>query len=712
MAEIQTSVGIDVQGDSAITHASSELSKLASSLGSVDKLSKQASAASGALSTQLRSLAQSAAVASPRGLERYVSQLSASQQVVFGKVWNAIGTSTGGIGTKILSGIANAWTDLQDKTGGLGGTVALAGLGTAASAAAAAVLAVVAAVGALTIALGAMAIKGVAAFSEFALKTAVFRENTLLGMEVLLKSKSMASKLYEEAVAFADVTPFETADVISGYQKLLAAGFKADELKSVMTSIGDMAASKGMDKSIIDRLILVMGQIKGKGRLQGEELTQLAEMGLSSSAVLDTIGGKMGKTREEVEKLMSAGKISSEVAIPALLETVSGKFGGTMELQSKALSGLVSTLVSRPFALFNDALKTSAEAGTGLSRFVDQVKKGVEALGEFLNSKSATGKEVVSIINGIGGALSAVAEMLRGFGTGVLQGLAEGWKEAAGGDAMERFQKLDSKALAEGLREVGHAIGYAAAGMVAMVAAIGSVEAASKRYSSELQVLKWAAIGIGAVASIIVAAVGIALAGLGAVAAIAVATLVFPLSMGVIIIGACAAALYGVVRAVIWFGEVVWAALDGLADALDELLGSFEGLGALGETAVSALSSGLSAGLGAVTAAAGQLGASARAAFLASFGLGGGLDLGGGAGMASMLTNMALPGGYTLSAPLGVPSAMPAPSAEAGGGGKGAGDQHNSISVSLSGVGLDLAGLASLIRNEATALFKELAGKL
>lgn len=253
--------------------------------------------------------------------------------------------------------------------------------------------------------LSSMAIDYGTAGAKFVLQTTAFREDTLLGLQAMLKSKEAASKIYNQAVKFAAVTPFDTKEVIGMGQSLIGMGFKPEELKRVMTAVGDMAAAKGMNKEIIGRLSLAMGQIRAKGRLQGDEAMQLMEAGLNQGQLYEEIGKMMGgKTTDAVRKLQEQGKINSNIAIEAILRTAEKGFGGTMDLKSGGMSGLLSTLQSRPFDLVDRATGDNS----GIAVFSEKVKGVVKSLAETLDPDSAVGRRITLLMGKIGLAFAKI----------------------------------------------------------------------------------------------------------------------------------------------------------------------------------------------------------------------------------------------------------------------------------------------------------------
>lgn len=202
-----------------------------------------------------------------------------------------------------------------------------------------------AAVGAAAAATAAVAGGLAAAGGKWMLDSLAFRETTITSLEAILKSKSAAEDVFKQATKFAAKTPYSTKDVASAFEQLVASGFKVGELDKAMTSIGDFA---GTDVSKLQGAINVLGQIRSKGKLATEELQQLAERGLPMQTVIDGLAKSLGKTGDQVRKMLEAGQISSQQGIAAVMAAMDQTFGGRMEKSANTLEGLISTIKSIP----------------------------------------------------------------------------------------------------------------------------------------------------------------------------------------------------------------------------------------------------------------------------------------------------------------------------------------------------------------------------
>jgi tape measure domain-containing protein len=86
----------------------------------------------------------------------------------------------------------------------------------------------------------------------------------------------------------------------------------------------------------MDRVVTALGQIKMKGRVQGDEMLQLAEAGINANAYLEKA---FHLTPQQLQKAQQAGKISAAAAIPVILAGMDAQFKGLMDKQSHTLSG-------------------------------------------------------------------------------------------------------------------------------------------------------------------------------------------------------------------------------------------------------------------------------------------------------------------------------------------------------------------------------------
>ena len=237
------------------------------------------------------------------------------------------------------------------------------------------------------------AVRGlVAGFGAFqAGKFVIFKtaelERQTKSLEVLTGSLGNARNIISELQQFGAVTPFTSSELIETAKRLKAFGFQTEEVVDVTKRLADVAGATGAD---LGGIATAFGQIQAKGRLQGEELLQLQERGVS---LQDELQKMYGLTADEFRKALEGGRISADAVNLALqnITKTGGKYAGGAIAQSDTLAGKFSTLI--------DGIENISRAiGTVLSPAL----KGALGL-------------AIDVVNSINAAINA-QKRLSGFG--------------------------------------------------------------------------------------------------------------------------------------------------------------------------------------------------------------------------------------------------------------------------------------------------------
>ncbi len=171
-------------------------------------------------------------------------------------------------------------------------------------------------------------------------KTAELERQTK-SLEVLTGSLGNARSIIKELQQFGAVTPFTSTELIETAKRLKAFGFETKEVVDVTKRLADVAGATGAD---LGGIATAFGQIQAKGRLQGEELLQLQERGVS---LQDELQKMYGLTADEFRKALEGGRISADAVNLALqnITDTGGKYANGAIAQSETLAGKFSTLV-------------------------------------------------------------------------------------------------------------------------------------------------------------------------------------------------------------------------------------------------------------------------------------------------------------------------------------------------------------------------------
>lgn len=189
------------------------------------------------------------------------------------------------------------------------------------------------------------------AFAGFAI-IEVARSVALLGVEMeqtrvsfatFLGSAEKGNKLIAKLNQFANVTPFDNAQIIQAGKGLLATGIEADKITTKLQTLGDISAGSGKD---LNELVSLFNKVKAGGLIQGEELNQLADAGILTFKDWAKV---LGVQETQIKKLGEQGKISfadMETAF-ANITGEGGRFFDLMAKQSQTVGGRFSTLVGQ-----------------------------------------------------------------------------------------------------------------------------------------------------------------------------------------------------------------------------------------------------------------------------------------------------------------------------------------------------------------------------
>lgn len=117
---------------------------------------------------------------------------------------------------------------------------------------------------------------------------------------------------------------FDSAALQKTTATLLTYGIAKDDVLELAENINLTAVALGKGARGAEQLALAFGQIQGKGKLEGQEVRQLGEVGVNAYGV---IAEAVGKTRAEVEEFGRQGKLLAEEVIPILNAELEKTFG-------------------------------------------------------------------------------------------------------------------------------------------------------------------------------------------------------------------------------------------------------------------------------------------------------------------------------------------------------------------------------------------------
>lgn len=192
--------------------------------------------------------------------------------------------------------------------------------------------------GLLVTRLGALAAVGGLAFKNLIFDQMTSWENLEQSLKGLLGGSKQAKNAMAWIADFAKRTPMDVQGVADTFRMMTALGLKP--MQGQMEAIVDTASALGGSQETMRRIALALGQAWTKQKLQGEEILQLTEAGVS---VWDLLAKATGKNTQELQKLSSAGKLGRK-EIQLLINTLGKKYKGAAVGMANTTAGIIANL--------------------------------------------------------------------------------------------------------------------------------------------------------------------------------------------------------------------------------------------------------------------------------------------------------------------------------------------------------------------------------
>lgn len=265
--------------------------------------------------------------------------------------------------------------------------------------------------------------------SAYATMNRVVKTDTLRAtLDVLTHGRGAAA--FEQISDMAVKFGLDIDDTAKSYANFLKLQFTPEQGKNMLKLGADMQAL-GATAEDVQGIFLTLGQIKSKGKLQAEELLQLAERGVSGKLVKEHIARLMGVAESEVEKLQQGGKVSSDIGLQAIEAALNQKLGQSQAGESgqrfaeNQLAGILNVWKSRGTRMF---IGLSDKASGGLS---SGLKKAGQVLDDF--GKSEQGAKTIKFLEmafkGFGEMVERVLPLIVEIGTEFASFFAQGFND-------------------------------------------------------------------------------------------------------------------------------------------------------------------------------------------------------------------------------------------------------------------------------------------
>ncbi|WP_134664010.1 tape measure protein [Amycolatopsis sp. CFH S0078] len=258
---------------------------------------------------------------------------------------------------------------------------------------------------------------GVAAVG-MGVRFAASQEQAQMAFTTMLGSAQKAQGFVAQLQDFAAKTPFDLPSVTTGAQRLMAFGFQARDVLPTLTAIGDAVAGMGGSAEQINQVVIAIGQMSAKGKVQGDEILQLTEAGIPALRIL---ANQYGVTTIAMQDMVSKGLVPSAEAIPKLMSGIeqgtkgaageTQAFAGMMSNQATTLTGIWSNFSDN----FNRAMgQLVAPALPAIKTALNGLTDALGEVPSLLQSISAS--PLFQVITGaLRSALSEVVGGVRAF---------------------------------------------------------------------------------------------------------------------------------------------------------------------------------------------------------------------------------------------------------------------------------------------------------
>ncbi|MFO7179581.1 MAG: tape measure protein [Pseudomonadota bacterium] len=342
---------------------------------------------------------------------------------------------------------------------------------------------VTAAAAAATIGVGLLAAKLGALASEKLAGFATFAQDTRFAMANLAKHGAEANKMFDHASKLAAEYGLDVKSTTKQWSKFLALQFAPREADKMIKMGADLQAL-GTSAEQVEGVFLALGQIRGKGKLQAEEMLQLAERGISTALVYEEIGKLLGKTDEQVRQLQAKGGIDATTGLLAIERAINRKLGQSelgesgKRFANQTITGMVNQIKARADLVgiaLGDRLLPS------LSRVAGGVLMRLQAFFE-----SARGEKLINRLGDAFDRLGDIAVKALPLVEALMGGLLDRGVEALGGlnTTLGSLSRIDVENAAKSFRDIGKGLadiaiygGKVIAATGAIVGALGALEA-------------------------------------------------------------------------------------------------------------------------------------------------------------------------------------------------------------------------------------------
>lgn len=293
----------------------------------------------------------------------------------------------------------------------------------------------------------------IAAFGAAAVKSAADLETLETSFVSLTGGAQEAAMMMKQLNEFTAQTPFQIDAVAKAARQLIASGTEVSQVNTQLQFLGDIAATSG---SSIDEIAAIFAKVNAKGKVELENLNQLAERGIPIFKALSDATGllpsELGAGAVTVEEFNNALQGFAENggfaagAMERLSETAAGRFSTALDNVKLALANVGEQILP----LVNEGLQKFTVLMQGFARLSPTT---LALAGSIAAVAAATGPLITLLPKIIAGVNALKASFL--LTTPAILGVA-----AVAGTIIGLFGRIakEARGSAEEVREVERAI--------------------------------------------------------------------------------------------------------------------------------------------------------------------------------------------------------------------------------------------------------------
>ena len=275
------------------------------------------------------------------------------------------------------------------------------------------------------LAAGMAGIAGVAGTLQKGFAKVTSIEDTTKSLGILMGDTQRATDLMQDLQDTNQNTPYAFDAWAGAGKKLVAFGVEAEEVSRTVTALGEAASASGKGEEALNSMSEAMGQAAASGKLSMDTLNRLSDGGVQGLKIL---ANAAGVTTEEMQKSISAGKVSAIEGIQALTDgilegsdgingavsSMSGVMGEMAETTSGRLTNMqaaFNNLAAEIFKQINPIINVLAEKVTAWTyEFIGVLREdlipAIQSLGSWVQENAA-------VLGALGGSIGIVVGALK-----------------------------------------------------------------------------------------------------------------------------------------------------------------------------------------------------------------------------------------------------------------------------------------------------------